>query len=62
MVAKVLGKTGAPIKVQEMMYKEELHVVLLYKIKILVMKDKKVTVIEGFHHKIDRNIVGTTAR
>ena len=30
MVENVLGKTGAPIKARVMMYKEVVHVVLLY--------------------------------
>ena len=62
MVAKVLGKTGVLIKVQEMMYKAVVYVVLLYGSKILVVTDAMMMVLEGFHHRIARKVAGMTVR
>ena len=62
MVAKVLGKTGVLIKVQEMMYKAVVYVVLLYGSKILVVTDAMMMVLEGFHQRIARKVAGMTVR
>ena len=45
MVAKVLGKTRAPIKLCAMVYKVVFQVVLLYGRKIWVVTDEMMTVI-----------------
>ena len=60
MVEKVLGKTGAPIKAQEMMYKVLVQNLLLYGIKRWLVMDAMMMVLEGFHHKISRHIVEMT--
>ena len=62
MVTKVLGKTGAPIKARAMMYKLVVQAVLLYGRKIWVVTDSIRTVLEVFHHRITRRIVGMTER
>ena len=60
MVANVLGKTGAPIKAQEMMYKVLVQNFLLYGINSWLVKDAMMTVLEVFHHNISRHIVVKT--
>ena len=45
MVKKVLGKTGAPIKARDMMYKAVVHAVLLYGNESWVVMDAMMTVI-----------------
>ena len=62
MVAKVLGKMGAPIKACAMMYKALVQAVLLYGSPIWVVKDAMVMVIEVFQHMIARQILGMIAR
>ena len=62
MVEKVLGKTGAPIKAQEMMYKVLVQDFLLYGIKSWLVMDAMMMVLEGFHHKISRQTVGMIDR
>ena len=58
MVAKVLGKTGVLTKTQEIMYKALFQAVLLYVIKIWVVADAMMMVIEEFHHRVARLIAG----
>ena len=53
---------GSPIEEHAMMYKAVVQAVLLYRRKIWVVMDTMMTVIEGFHHRIARRIVGMTAR
>ena len=60
MVAKVLGKTGAPIKSCAMMYKVVFHAVLLYGSEIWVVTDAMMMVLEGFPHSTARHIAGMT--
>ena len=60
MVEKVLGKTGAPVKAQEIMYKVSVQDFLLYRIKIWLVMDAMTMVLVGFNHKISRQIVGMT--
>ena len=62
MLAKVLGKMGAPIKSREMMNKEVVQAVSLYVRKIWVVPDAMITVLEGFNHMISRQIAGMTSR
>ena len=52
----------APVKAQAMIYKAVVQAVLLYGIKIWVVTDVMMMVLEGFHHRIVRGIVGITAR
>ena len=60
-VAKLKGKTGAPIKAQAMMYKALVQAVLRYGSEIWLMVDLMMTVLEGLHHKVTRRIAGMTA-
>ena len=62
MVEKVLGKTWAPIKAQEMMYKVLVHNMLLFGIKRWLAMDTLMMMIEGFHHNISKQIVEMTDR
>ena len=62
MVAKVLGKTGSPIKACAMMYNVVVNTVLLYGRKIWVVKDAIMTVLEVFCNSIDIRILGITVR
>ena len=62
MVAKVMGKMGAPIKACAMIYKAVVQAVLLYGSPIWVVTDAMVMVIEVFQHMIARQILGVTAR
>ena len=58
----MLGKTWAPIKDQEMMYKAVVQAVIIYGSEICVVTDVMVTFLEGFHHRIARQITGMMAR
>ena len=60
MVAKVLGKTGAPIKDRTMIYKAVVQLVLLYGSEIWLVKYVTMTVLEGFHHSITRKFAVIT--
>ena len=60
MFEKVLGKTGAPVKAQEIMYKVLVQDLLLYRIKLCLVMDAMMMVLEEFHHNISRQIVGMT--
>ena len=62
MVTNFLGKTGVPIKYRAVMYKSVVQAVLLYTRKIWVVMDVIVTVLEVFHHRIERRIAGMAAR
>ena len=62
MVETFLGKRGAPIKSQEMMYNAVVQVLLLYGRKIWVVADVIMTVLEIFHNSINRQIAGMTSR
>ena len=59
MVAKVLGKTEAPIKSWVMMYKA---CFFIYWSEILVVTNAVMAVLEGFHQRIARRISGMTSR
>ena len=61
-VEKVMGKTGAPIKYQAMMYKVVFQAVLLYGRKIWVVTYRMMTVLYIFHLRISRQISVMGAR
>ena len=61
LLEKVLGKTRAPIKAQEMMYKAVVQEVLMYGSEIWVVIYMMMAIIEGLHHSIGRRIVEMTA-
>ena len=62
MVEKAQGKIGEPIKACEIIYKAVFQVVFLYSSKTNVAMDAMMKMLEGFHLRIDRQIVGMTAR
>ena len=62
MAKNVLGKTCVPIKARAMMYKAVVLELLLYGSKVWLATDEMMTVLEGFHHSIARQISGMTAR
>ena len=62
MVAKVLGKTGVPIKSTVMMYKGVVQALLLYVKEIWLVTDSMMVMLEVFNHKIARRIVGMTSK
>ena len=62
MVSKVLGIMGDPIKAQLIMYKAVFQVVILYGSETWVVMYAMMRVLEGFHHRIARRIVGMKAR
>ena len=62
MVAKVLGKTRAPIKACVLMYKAVFQSVLLYGREIWVVMHTMMTVLELFHHRIAKRVAGLTER
>ena len=55
-VAKVLTKTGATVRAQEIIYKVVLQTVLLYESDSWVVTEAMLKVLEGFHHRVDRSI------
>ena len=62
MVAKVLGKTGAPIKARDIMYKAVFQTVLLYGSESWLVTDAMLTMLEGFCHRTTSLILGETSR
>ena len=61
-MAKVLENTRELIKSQKMTYKAVVQTVLLYGRKVWVVTDEIMTMIEGFHYSITRQIAGMTAK
>ena len=62
MVSGVLSKAGVTVQVMAMFYKEVVQVVMLYGSEIWVITDVMMKVLEGFHHRIDKRIMGKTVR
>ena len=62
MAEKVLAKAGAVVWTQEMIYNAVVQTVLVYGSEIWMMTGAMLTVLEGFHHWVARQIVGKTAR
>ena len=58
MVLRVLDKTGTSVRAREMIYKAVVWTVLLYGIKIWVMKVSMMKVLELFHHCTVRRLTG----
>ena len=50
------------MKRRYMLYKAVVHMVLLYGCDIWVVMDSMMTVLEGFHHRVDQRLLGLTAR
>ena len=61
-MAKVLGKTGSPIKSWAMMYKALVQALLLHVREIWVVTDAMIMDLYGFHHRTARRIAGITAK
>ena len=62
MVAKVMGKMGAPIKAKAMVYKALVQAVFLYASEIWLVKDAMMKVLKGFYHSITILIAGMIVR
>ena len=61
MIARVMVKTGATVRSWGIMYKAVAHSVLLYGSEIWVVMGDILKVLEGFHHRVYRNITEMTA-
>ena len=59
---KLLTNARAAVQSRSTMYKAVVQTVLPYGSDIWVVKGEMLTVIEGFHHRLDRQIAGNTAR
>ena len=62
MIAKVLIKERAPVRSLAMLYKVVVNMVLLYGNEIWVAMGGIMTVLEGFHHWVVRQISGDRAQ
>ena len=58
MLSKVLGKIGALVKANAIIYMMVVQAVLLYGGNIWVVTYAIMTVLEGFHHRIVLRIAG----
>ena len=61
MIARVLAKTGEMVQTLGMMYKVVSQYVLLYSIESWVMTRAMLKVLEGFHLRAARHIMGMMA-
>ena len=61
MVEKVLASTGAMVLVYAIIYKAAVKTLLLYGRENWVVTGALLKVLEGFHHRVVRRIVGNTA-
>ena len=61
MIVRVLEKMGATVWDRGIMYKEVDQSVLLYGSEIWVVTREMLKVLEGFHHRAARHIMGTAA-
>ena len=61
MVAKVQTKAGAAVQAWVMMYEAVVQTVLMYWSEIQVVTGAMLIVIEGFNHRVDRQITRKTA-
>ena len=62
MVATVLTKEGVPVRALVILYKVVVNMVLLYGNEIWVTTGGMLTVLEGFHHWLVRQISGDKAQ
>ena len=62
MVVKFMGNTGGTNEACAMMYKVVVQAVLLYGSKSVGVTDEILMVIEGFCHRITRQILGMIER
>ena len=61
MIARVLEKTGSKVRSHGMMYKALAQSVLLYVSESWVATGVMLKVLEGFHYRVARRIMGMTA-
>ena len=61
MIARVLAKTGEMVRAWGIMYKAMAQLVRLYASEIWVVTVEMVKVLEGFHHRSSRQIMGIEA-
>ena len=61
MIARVLSKMGATVQARGTMYKVVIQSVLLYVSESWVVTGSMMKVLEGFHHRAARRIIGMTA-
>ena len=61
MIARVLEKTGETVQDRGMMYKSVDQLALLYGSKSWVVVWAMINVLEGFHHRVNRCIMGMKA-
>ena len=60
MITGLLANTGSTVPAQGMVYKEVAHSLLLYGSESWVMMGEMLKVLEGFHHRVARQIMGMT--
>ena len=60
MITRVLAKTGATVRACGMMYKAVDQSLILYDSESWVVMRDILKVLEGFHHRTDRRIMGMT--
>ena len=57
-MAEVLTKAGAAVRARDIMYKAVVQTMLLYASESWVDTGAMLTVLEGFHHRLDIKIAG----
>ena len=62
MVAKLMTKAGVVVRLQSMIYKAVFQTVLLYGSDVWVVTGAILTVLEGFHHRLARQITVNITR
>ena len=62
MVARVLEKTGSTVQAQGDIYKAAVQSVILYGRESWVVTGEMLKVLEGFHHRVERRIMGLTEK
>ena len=60
-VSKLLTHIGETVRAQARMYKDVLHMVLLYRSESWVVTEAVLEVLEGFHHQVVRRIARISA-
>ena len=55
---RVINKMGTTVQDREMLYKVVFHTVLLYRSESWMIMGELMKVMEAFHHRIARRIIG----
>ena len=58
MVEKVSMRTGVAVRARAMLYKALVQMILLYGIKRWVVTGEMLKVLDGFHHRVARQMLG----